>query len=244
MKLFSNFEKLSFNFEAGQRVPSTSSVIRGWTAGWTLSQESRAGTRNTGPIVNSSETLSFDPSSPVSNRVVRLWSSARSQFRRIPIAPYNELLGRAHPAFPPSSLFPPVHSCFWVFYASGELYLRGEWSLTWINCISLPAASPFADSSTDDSWWSNQGTEMHQWHSFSLCFVIFRVPFGSFQLGGFRLNRGFFKAEVFFFLVSVNWRTIRWNWIVVEESWQVLSSQGWTMLTFVERAVTMCATQV
>lgn len=41
-----------------------------------LSQESRTGTRNTGPIVNSSETLSFDPSSPVSNRVVQCGGAA------------------------------------------------------------------------------------------------------------------------------------------------------------------------
>lgn len=96
------FNKLWNHFAT---LPTCSFDLLGYSrlnrGGWTLSQERRAGTRNTGPIVNSSETLSFDPSSPVSNRVVRLWSSARSQFRRIPIAPYNELLGRAHPAFPP-----------------------------------------------------------------------------------------------------------------------------------------------
>lgn len=148
------------------------------------SQESRPGTRNTGSIVNSSETLSFDPSSPVSNRVVRRWSCARSSVA-FPLPSYNELSGRAHPASP--SLFPSVHSCFWVFYASGELYLRGEWSLTWINCISLPAASPFADSSTDDSWWSNQGTES-VWHFFFLCFCDYARRYSafhwSFQLRG------------------------------------------------------------
>lgn len=178
-----------------------------------LSQESRTGTRNTGPIVNSSETLSFDPSSPVSNRVVQCGGAALA----VPSHSHCPRITSSWGARiqPPLSLFPSVHGCFWVFYASGELYLRGEWSLTWINCISLPAASPFADSSTDDSWWSNQRIEMHECpgHFFFLCFcdyvrLIFRVPLIFPTLVGFQdwIGLRFLQSKGFFFVPLIGGR--------------------------------------
>lgn len=97
------------------------------------SQESQTATRNTEPIVNSSETLSLDPFHRCRFRTG--WSHCALQ-RRIPIGRITSSRGTVSRALSSGrlvtrltasrSLTPFQRPRSWVFHASDELYLRGE----------------------------------------------------------------------------------------------------------------------